>query len=84
MTDKANALAGNFQGADLEVFKAESDKVVAGWKTGLACSDTDPETGKMNVRCRQIKLMSCRQAWVEIGPEGSAIPGLLDLSLADR
>jgi hypothetical protein len=79
VTAKAEALAKSFTGADLETFKAEAAKVTAAWDKAFACNEIEP-SGRPT-QCRTIKVRSCREAWIEIGPEGRAIPGLLNLNL---
>ncbi len=77
-TAKAEALKARFSGSDAQAFMAEADRVVADWKAALGCVEADPETGRMIASCRKIKKVTCSQAWLEIGPEGNAMPGLVE------
>lgn len=77
-TAKAEALKARFSGSAAQAFAAEADRVVADWKAALGCVEADPETGRMIASCRRIKKITCSQAWLEIGPEGSAMPGLVE------
>jgi hypothetical protein len=77
-TAKAEALKARFSGEQAQVFTAEANRVVADWKAALGCVEADPETGRMIASCRKIKKVTCSQAWLEIGPEGSAMPGLVE------
>jgi hypothetical protein len=82
MTPKAEALRQLFKGADNEAFKAEAAKTFEVWTKALGCSNIDAETGRQNATCRHLKTISCRQAYGEIGPEGSVMPGLLEQTFA--
>lgn len=72
-TDTASALAGAYQGAEAETFRAEAERVQASWQDALSCA----KSGGPN-ECRLIYEMSCRDAYREIGPEGSQLPGLVE------
>ena len=80
-TAKAEALKARFSGEQAQVFTAEANRVVADWKAALGCVEADPETGRMIASCRKIKKVTCSQAWLEIGPEGSAMPGLVEFKV---
>jgi hypothetical protein len=82
MTPKAEALTQLFKGTDHEAFKAEAAKTFEVWTQALGCANIDAETGRQNATCRHLKTISCRQAYGEIGPEGTAMPGLLDQTFA--
>ena len=76
-TAKAEGLASAFTGADLEKFKVQAETVLTSWKKTLACAHTsDPNP------CRLAFQMSCREGYKEIGPGGSAAPGLVELTKA--
>jgi len=78
ITGTATALPSQFNGADAETFQVEAGKVTAGWGQAFDnCVEIDPATHKQTT-CRRMKVTSCRQAWIEIGPEGRDFPGLLD------
>lgn len=78
LTAKAEALPGGFTGADADTFKKESDNVTTAWDKAFACVEVDPNTNRTTT-CRKMRITSCRQAWVEIGPEGRNVPGLVDV-----
>jgi hypothetical protein len=80
LTEKARTLKSNYVDDNAKVFDAEAVKVVEGWDKAFACKDRDPDTHKIT-QCGKMKLTSCRQAWLEIGPDGKAIPGLIELNL---
>ncbi len=76
-TPKAEALPTAFTGADLETFNVQAETVLKSWKKTLACAHTaDPNP------CRLAHQMSCKEAYKEIGPAGSAAPGLIEMSKA--
>lgn len=75
---KVEELRARFHDADKAAFEAEAAKMAQAWDLTLGCQEGDQETGRPNLRCRQVKRLSCRQAWREIGPEGTAIPGLIE------
>jgi hypothetical protein len=79
VTDKAKALKASFIDGNASTFQAEADKVTEGWDKVFNCVERDPNTGR-TTSCRKMKLVNCRQAWLEIGPEGKAVAGLLDLN----
>ena len=78
ITAKADSLAGAYTGEDATVFKAQADNVTAAWDKAFTCVEVDPTT-RRTTQCRKMILTSCRQAWIEIGPEGRNVPGLLDV-----
>ena len=78
LSAKAEALPSGFTGAELETFKKESSAVTEGWDKAFACVEVDAGTNR-TTQCRKMRLTSCRQAWVEIGPEGRDMPGLVDV-----
>lgn len=61
-------------------FDAEVARIKDEWAKALGCQEADPETGRMNERCRKLKRLSCAEAWTEIGPEGRVLPGLIELA----
>ena len=81
VTAAGTALGRGYEGEARAAFEAAAAKVVANWNDALGCREVDEETGRLVVSCRRIKLANCRQAWLEIGPQGSAVPGLVELSL---
>ena len=81
ITAKATALSEAYTGADAESFKSEAKKVTDAWDTAFACIEVDPDS-RRTTQCRKMRLTSCRQAWIEIGPEGRNVPGLLDVDFS--
>lgn len=69
----ADSLMQRFTGADLETFKSEAQRIALVWKKTLAC---DP-TADIN-RCRVLSEKSCSEAIKEVGPGGTAEPGLIE------
>ncbi len=75
LTDKAKALEQAYAGGDLEAFKASAASVYEAWVKVRACSNQkDPNT------CKIIMDRSCQMAEGEIGPSGSAMPGLVEFN----
>lgn len=81
LTASARALHGSRTDSDRATFDREAAKIVESWTAALSCQEADPTTGRPIASCRRIKMLSCRQAWLEIGPEGTMLPGLLEQSL---
>ncbi len=76
-TMKAESLAATFSGEDLETFKLQAENVVQSWKKTLSCAhNSDPNP------CRLAHQMSCREAYKEIGPNGTIAPGLVEITTA--
>jgi hypothetical protein len=74
LTDKAKNLKSSFAGAELDRFTAQAAKIYSAWVTVKNCvHQHDPNP------CRIITQKSCLEAISEIGPHGSALPGLLDV-----
>ena len=74
LTDKAKNLKASFAGAELDRFTAQAAKIYSAWVTVKNCvHQNDPNP------CRIIMQKSCQEAISEIGPQGSALPGLLDV-----
>ncbi|MBS0252771.1 MAG: hypothetical protein JSR78_17080 [Proteobacteria bacterium] len=70
----AEALKNEFSGNDLKAFNAQAADVYASWQKVKNCSrPLDPNP------CRIMIQLSCQSAVSEIGPEGSAIPHLLEI-----
>lgn len=73
LTDKAKALEQTYKDKDLEAFKASAATVYEAWVKVRGCTNQkDPNT------CKIIMDKSCLAAEAEIGPQGSAVPGLVD------
>ncbi len=80
LTGGADTLSSGYQGADRDLFEAEAQRIEAQWRVAMACREAD-EAGRPNTQCRRIKLLTCRQAWAEIGPEGNRVPGLITFEI---
>jgi hypothetical protein len=72
-TQAAAELGRTYQGADDALFRDEARRVIASWENALSCV----KAGGPN-ECRLIFEHSCRDAYREIGPEGSSFPGLVE------
>jgi hypothetical protein len=71
---RAEDLKAEFQGDDLKAFSAQAADVYAAWQKVKNCSrPLDPNP------CRIEIQFSCQAAVSEIGPEGSAVPNLLEI-----
>ncbi len=80
-TAKVGELAAAIPGSDREVFDAASTRIVAAWDKAFRCTDIDPAQFPRELNgCRKSKILSCTSAWREIGPDGSALPGLLEFA----
>ena len=76
-TAKAEGLVAAFSGPDLDTFKRQAETVLKSWKKTLTCAHTnDPNP------CRLAHQMSCREAYREIGPNGTIVSGLVELKPA--
>jgi hypothetical protein len=71
-TDELAALKTRYAGSELDVFSAEAEKIVAAWRAVQTCE----KAGGPN-SCRLTQVWSCQEALREIGPNGSALPGLV-------
>lgn len=75
----ASDLQDQFTGVELAEFQKEAALVVSLWKKSLSCEDMR----EINM-CRVMKERNCRDALREIGPRGTAYPGLLDQTETPR
>lgn len=82
-TAKVATLADGLDGAALKEFEAGRSEVTAGWDKAFSCTDVDPAQSREINGCRKAKILSCSVTWQEIGPEGTAFPGLLEFKPAD-
>ena len=73
VTDKASALNSVYSGSDLDTFKAQATKIYDAWLKVKHCVRQDDPN-----QCKVIMDESCAAAIAEIGPSGTAVPGLLD------
>ena len=70
----ANSMKEKFRGEDLKAFNAQAAEVYAAWQTVKNCTrPMDPNP------CRIMIQLSCQAAVSEIGPNGSAMPDLLEI-----
>lgn len=67
-------LKARYSGANLDVFNTEAETVLSAWRDLQSCR----HAGGPN-ECRLTILWSCRDAMREIGPNGSALAGLVDV-----
>ena len=74
MTAKAAVLKSLYTGADLEVFTAQERKIYDAWTRAKHCSQDDTTN-----QCKLVIDESCAAAVSEIGPSGSAFPGLFEM-----
>lgn len=80
-TVKLTELAESIAQADRAEFDAASNRIVAAWQKAFSCKDADPSNGPRQMNgCRKAKILSCTSTWREIGPEGSAYPGLMEFA----
>lgn len=71
---RAEDLKAEFQGEDLKAFSEQAANVYAAWQKVKNCSrPLDPNP------CRIEIQFSCQAAVAEIGPEGSAVPDLIEI-----
>lgn len=83
-TAKVAALAAAVNETDRAAFNASSQKIVVAWDKAFICQDVDPAQYPREINaCRKSKILSCSQTWSEIGPGGSALPGLLEFAPQD-
>lgn len=71
-TDELAALKTRYSGSELNVFSAEAEKIVAAWRAVQTCKTAGGPNS-----CRLTQVWSCEEAVREIGPNGSALPGLV-------
>lgn len=83
-TAKVATLAASIKDADRAAFDAASQKILAAWDKAFLCQDVDPAQYPRDINaCRKSKILSCTTSWQEIGPEGAALPGLLEFAPQD-
>lgn len=72
-TPAVDDLPGRFAGRDRTAFDEQSGKIIAAWHAAGTCrNQADPNI------CRLTYEWSCSAAMREIGPSGSALPGLVE------
>ncbi|MGO4685718.1 hypothetical protein [Hyphomicrobium sp. 2TAF46] len=75
VTGKASALPVLYTGTELDEFNAQQKKIYDAWIRVKHCvREDDPN------QCKVIVDESCAAALTEIGPKGTAFPGLLEFS----
>jgi hypothetical protein len=80
-TIKVAELAAAIVPDDREAFQAASNRIIEAWQKAFACQDVDPAQSPREMNgCRKAKILSCTMTWREIGPDGSALPGLLEFA----
>lgn len=80
-TAKTAALAASIPEAEREAFEAASRRIQLAWDKATECRDVDPAQYPREFNsCRKTKILNCSATWTEIGPEGSALPGLLEFA----
>lgn len=83
LTPKAAALEEGVAVTERRTFRDASDRIVAAWANAFACKDVDPAQTRDINGCRRAKILSCTTTWREIGPDGTALPGLLEFRPED-
>ncbi len=73
LTRQAGDLRSRFQGAELAEFDKQATRVLQAWQKAITCANA----GGPNP-CRISLQRNCMMALQEIGPQGSALPGLLE------
>lgn len=75
ITDKAAILTSVYTGAELAVFGAQEKKIYDAWMRAKHCAQDEPTN-----QCKVVIDESCASAISEIGPAGTAFPGLLEIN----
>ena len=75
ITAKAHALSATYPAADQDAFKSQTAKIFNAWLKMKGCVDTTSPNS-----CKVVMDKSCLAAESEIGPAGSAIPGLVEFA----
>jgi hypothetical protein len=73
ITPQVADLRGRYQGDELAEFDAQAAKILEAWRETLTCTHAEGPND-----CKISQQVSCRQALQEIGPSGSALPGLVE------
>jgi hypothetical protein len=73
ITDRAAALRQQYEGDALAEFDAEAARILAAWQATKVCDNANGPN-----ECKVSQQWSCLQAMREIGPAGSAVPGLVE------
>lgn len=70
---KLEKLRANYAGADRAAFDRRAEEIVKAWRKMVTCE----EAPEINM-CRLLKERNCHDAEVQIGPQGTAVPGLVE------
>lgn len=73
-TELSEQLKSKYQGEALVAFTDQAERILAMWKDTLSCK----HAGGPN-QCRLSHAFSCAEAMKEIGPNGTKLPGLVDV-----
>ena len=75
LTDKAAVLVSLYTGTNLEEFSAQEKKVYDAWMRAKHCFEDESQN-----QCKIVIDESCAAAISEIGPSGTAFPGLFEIT----
>ena len=74
LTEKANVLPSVYTDAKLAEFSSQEKKIYEAWTRVKHCVQDDSSG-----QCKVVADESCAAALSEIGPSGSAVPGLIEI-----
>jgi hypothetical protein len=72
-TSALDRLPTTYTNNSRQAFQEEADKVLAAWREASTCRTAGGPNS-----CRLIHEWSCRDAILEIGPNGTKMPGLIE------
>jgi hypothetical protein len=75
ITEKATVLPSIYTGAKLDQFTDQQKKIYDAWIRAKHCAEDDTQN-----LCKVIVEESCATAVSEIGPSGTALPGLFEMT----
>jgi hypothetical protein len=75
LTEKAEVLPSVYTDAKLADFQAQEKRIYEAWTRVKHCLQDDSSG-----QCKVVADESCAAAVAEIGPSGSAVPGLIEIS----
>lgn len=73
VTARVEELRARYRDTDLSEFDAEASKILAAWKETASCRNSHGPNP-----CKLSQVWSCQEALREIGPQGTAAPGLVE------
>ena len=73
ITPRVAELRARYQGDELTEFDAQAGKILQAWRSVKSCDRADGPND-----CKISQQWSCRQAVEEIGPNGTAVRGLVE------